>query len=65
MTLDRNALSSLSASLGDLTTRLGEVARQAGEDEDSVMEVLEVERQLSTAGRRLEKVVHRLNRSST
>jgi len=62
MTLDRNALSSLSASLGDLTSRLGEVAREAGEDEDAVMEVLEVERQLSTAGRRLEKIVHRLGR---
>ncbi|MEM7325498.1 MAG: hypothetical protein AAF531_20595 [Actinomycetota bacterium] len=62
MTLDRNALSSLSASLDDLTRRLGEVARQAGQDEDSVLEVLEVERQLTTAGRRLGKIVHRLGR---
>jgi hypothetical protein len=62
MTLDRNALSSLSASLGDLTRRLGEVAREAGEDDEALIEVMEVERQLSTAGRRLEKIVHRLGR---
>lgn len=62
MALDKNALSSLSASLDDLTTRLGEVARSAGEDEDALIEVLEVERQLTTARRRLEKIVHRLSR---
>ncbi|MEM7272924.1 MAG: hypothetical protein AAF547_07605 [Actinomycetota bacterium] len=62
MPLDNNALSSLSASLDDLTARLGGVARDADVEDDAVLEVLEVERQLQTAGRRLEKIVHRLSR---
>ncbi len=63
MTLDKNALSSLSASLVDLTNRLGDVARDAGEDDDALIEVLEVERQLQTASRRLEKILRRVSRS--
>ncbi len=63
MPLDKNALSSLSASLTDLTTRLGDVAREADGDEDTLIDVLEVERQLQTAGRRLEKIRLRLSRS--
>ncbi len=62
MPLDQNALSSLSASLDDLTTRLGEVARQAGDDDDALIDVLEVERQLQTAGRRLTKILRRVDR---
>ena len=62
MSLDKNALSSLSASLADLTTRIGEVARAAGEDEDALIDVLEVERQLQTATRRLEKIVRRISK---
>lgn len=62
MSLDQNALSSLSASLADLTNRLGEVARAAGEDDDAVIDVLEVQRQLQTASRRLEKVLRRITR---
>jgi hypothetical protein len=60
--LDRSALSSLSASLAEVTERLGQVARAAGVDDDGTQEVLEVERQLQTAGRRLEKVLRRLDR---
>lgn len=63
MTLDKNALSSLSASLVDLTNRLGDVARDAGEDEDALIDVLEVERQLETASRRLEKILRRISRA--
>lgn len=62
MPLDHNALSSLSASLEDLTARLGEVARQAGDDDDALIEVLEVERQLQTACRRLTKILRRVDR---
>ncbi len=64
MPLDQNALSSLSASLDDLTTRLGEVARQAGDDDDALIDVLEVERQLQTAGRRLTKILRRVGPGS-
>ena len=61
--IDQSALSSLAASLEEVTTRLGEVARAAdGEDEGAQQEVLEVERQLQTAGRRLDKVLRRLSR---
>lgn len=62
MPLDKNALSSLSASLADLTNRIGDVARAAGGDEDALLDVLEVERQLQTAGRRLEKILRRISK---
>ncbi len=59
MPLDHTALSSLSASLEDLTQRLGAIAAQANDSDDDRNEVLEVERQLQTAGRRLEKITRR------
>jgi hypothetical protein len=62
MPLDVNVLNSLSASLDELTGRLGEVARNAGDDDEALAEVLEVERQLQTAGRRLTKVLRRVDR---
>ena len=62
MPLDSTALSSLSASLHDLTNRLGQLASVGGEDEDDRNELLEVERQLQTAWRRLEKIVLRASR---
>ena len=62
MPLDKNTLSSLSSSLGDLTSRLGEVARAAESDDEALIELLEVERQLETAGRRLEKILRRVSR---
>lgn len=63
MPLDKTTLSSLSASLSDLTVRLGDVAREAGSDDEALIELLEVERQLETAGRRLEKILRRIDRS--
>jgi vacuolar-type H+-ATPase subunit D/Vma8 len=63
MPLDKNTLSSLSASLDDVTSRIGEVARAAGSDDEALIELLEVERQLQTAGRRLEKILRRVGRS--
>ncbi len=63
MPLDKNTLGSLSASLGDVTNRIGEVARSAGSDDEALTELLEVERQLETAGRRLEKILRRVGRS--
>lgn len=63
MPLDKSTLSSLSASLSDLTVRLGDVAREAGSDDEALIELLEVERQLETAGRRLEKILRRIDRS--
>lgn len=62
MAIDQNALSSLSATLGDMTSRLGEVARAADGDDEALIELLEVERQLQTAGRRLEKILRRISR---
>jgi hypothetical protein len=62
MPLDSTALSSLSASLDELTSRLRNLA-EAGEEEDEDRgELLEVERQLRTAARRLEKIVRRASR---
>lgn len=63
MPLDKSTLSSLSASLNDLTIRLGDVARDAGDNDDALIELLEVERQLQTATRRLEKILRRVSRS--
>lgn len=56
MAVDYHLLSSLSASLDDLVRRLGEVARTADDDNDPVVDLLEVERQLTTASRRLAKI---------
>lgn len=63
MPLDSTALSSLSASLEDLTNRLGQLAGAGGDDDEDRNELLEVERQLQTAGRRLEKIVRRASRA--
>ena len=63
MTIDHTALNSLSSSLDDLTRRLGDLARGGDEDDDDRGELLEVERQLQTAGRRLEKILRRRART--
>ncbi len=55
MALDRIALSSLAATLEDLVSRLGTLAAEADDDEEGALELLEVERQLLTASRRLTK----------
>ena len=55
MAIDYHVLSSLSATLEDVVRRIGEVARSA-DDNDPVIDLLEVERQLTTASRRLAKI---------
>lgn len=55
MALDRIALSSLAATLEDLVARLASLAAEADDDEDGALELLEVERQLLSASRRLSK----------
>ena len=57
MAIDHSALSSLSTSLDDLTRRIGKLAAQADADEPGAVDLLEVERQLLTANRRLRKLV--------
>ena len=56
MAIDYNLLSSLSATLDDVVRRIGEAARSADDDRDPVVDLLEVERQLTTASRRLAKI---------
>ncbi|MDH5521282.1 MAG: hypothetical protein OEZ14_12210, partial [Acidimicrobiia bacterium] len=56
MAIDYHLLSSLSSTLEDVVRRLGEVARSADDDNDPVIDLLEVERQLTTASRRLAKI---------
>jgi len=57
--IDYHALTSLSATLDDVVRRIGELARTAGDDDDAAVDLQEVERQLTTASRRLTKVVRR------
>ena len=57
MAIDHSALSSLSTSLDDLTGRIGALAAQADTDEPGAIDLVEVERQLLTASRRLQKLV--------
>jgi hypothetical protein len=57
--IDYHLLSSLSATLDDVVRRIGELARTAGDDDDAAIDLQEIERQLTTAGRRLNKVVRR------
>ncbi len=60
MPLDAAALGSVSSSLDTLVERLRTLSADAQEDEDVVTELLEVERQLHTASRRLAKALRRL-----
>lgn len=64
MPIDTTALSSISATLDDLTTRLGQLARDAHEDDEDRGELLEIERQLQIAGRRLDKLLRRSSRKN-
>jgi len=57
--IDYHVLSSLSATLDDVVNRVGELARTADEDDDAAIDLQEIERQLTTASRRLAKVVRR------
>jgi hypothetical protein len=59
MPADRAQLSSISASLGELTKRIGSMAEQAGAvgDETVAGELYSVERALQAATRRLERLL--------
>jgi len=61
MALDGNVLSSLSATLDDLIERLGELGDASSEDDEALVELREVERQLQTSSRRLAKIVRRVS----
>ncbi len=60
LALDGNALGSISATLDELVDRIGKLADAAGAEDEALVELREVERQLQTAGRRLTKIVRRL-----
>jgi hypothetical protein len=61
LALDDSALGSISATLDELVDRIGTLADGAGADDEALVELREVERQLQTAGRRLAKIVRRLS----
>ena len=61
MALDGNALSSISATLDELVKRIGSLAQDADADDDALIELREVERQLQTSARRLTKIVRRIS----
>ena len=63
MTLDVNALDSISATLQELTDRIGQLVEASNDDEDALAELREVERQLQTSTRRLAKIVRRVRTS--
>lgn len=60
MPLDASALSSLSSSLDTVVERLGQLADGADPDEDALVELREVERQLQASSRRLARVIRRV-----
>lgn len=62
MTLDGNALGSISYSLDDLIERIGQLADRADTEDEALIELREVERQLQTSARRLGKIVRRVSR---
>ncbi len=57
--IDYHLLSSLSATLDDVVSRIGELSRTADEDDEAAIDLQEIERQLTTASRRLTKVIRR------
>lgn len=62
MALDGNALGSISYSLDDLIERIGQLADVADSEDEALIELREVERQLQTSARRLSKIVRRVSR---
>ncbi len=60
MPLDSSALGSVSLSLEDLLHRLRDLAAETNEDDEIASELREVERQLDTASRRLQKALRRI-----
>ena len=61
MPLDSHALGSIAASLQELTERIGHLTSGSSDDDEALVEVREVERQLQTAGRRLTKILRQLD----
>ncbi|MDH3681717.1 MAG: hypothetical protein OEV40_17410 [Acidimicrobiia bacterium] len=61
MTLDVNALDSISATLSELTDRITQLLQASDDDEDALAELREVERQLQASTRRLAKIVRRVS----
>jgi hypothetical protein len=60
MTVPVSALSSVASSLDDLVRRVKATADELGSDDEVGAELLEVERQLQAAVRRLSKLSRRL-----
>jgi len=60
VSLDPAALSSIASSLEDLTRRLSDMSDRLDEEDEFGLEMLEVERLLQGAGRRLNRVARRL-----
>ena len=60
MSLDPAALSSIASSLEDLTRRLSDMSDQLHEEDEFGLEMLEVERLLQGASRRLNRVARRI-----
>lgn len=60
MPINASALGSLSLTLQEMVDRLGELAAGVGDDDEIGGELREVQRQLHTASRRLDKAVRRL-----
>ncbi len=59
MKIDVSALGSITLSLEELIDRLQQITRNVHEDDEVGAELREVERQLQTASRRLDKAMRR------
>jgi hypothetical protein len=60
--LDISQLGSIASSLEELTERLGRIRREGDSDDELMVDLNEVERQLNTASRRLNKSLRGHNR---
>ncbi len=61
MSLDAASLSSIAWSLEDLTRRISEMTGTLDEEDEFGLEMLEVERLLQGAGRRLDRISRRIS----
>ncbi len=57
MSVDYSELSSLSSMLEETTNRIGEIAKSGDEEDEAILSLYEIERQLQTASRRLAKLL--------
>ena len=60
MALDGSALGSIAFTLDEIVDRINQLAGAADPDDDALIELREVERQLQTSSRRLTKIVRRI-----